>query len=113
MSSSREHLRAVLQLALTPGVGPKTYQSLIESFGSAEAAAAAAPSKLRQVPGVGPKLMRAIIETRATFDVDNALDLCASEQVAVLTIDGPEYPRPLREIHSPPAAMFVRGGIQA
>lgn len=109
--NSREHLTAVLQLALTPGVGPKTYRALIEYFGSAEAAAVAAPSQLRKVFGVGPKLMRAIIDTRANLDIDSELKACAEQQVAVVTVDSVGYPRPLREIHSPPTVLFVRGEL--
>jgi DNA processing protein len=101
-----------MQLALTPGVGPRTYQALIEHFGSAEAAAVAAPSELRKVAGVGPKLMRAIVEARANLDVEDELQNCRARLVEVITIDGERYPRPLRDIHTPPAVLFVRGEVQ-
>lgn len=109
--SSREHLAAVVQLALTPGVGPRTYQALIEHFGSAEAAAAGAPSELRKVSGVGPKLMRAIVDARTNLNVAGELQACADNHVSIISIDDDEYPRSLREIHSPPTVLFVRGEI--
>ncbi len=112
VASSHEHLTAVLRFALTPGVGPRTYQALVEYFGSAEVAAVAAPSELRKVSGVGPKMMRAIIEARTNLDIDSELKTCAERQVALLAVDDENYPRPLREIHSPPIMIFVRGELQ-
>lgn len=52
---------AMLALCLIHGVGPKTRRSLLEFFGTAEAALAASGEQLQQVPGVGPKLAKAIL----------------------------------------------------
>jgi len=111
-ATASDHVAAVLKLALTPGVGPRTYQALIEYFGSAEVAAVAAPSELRKVAGVGPKLMRAIVDARASLDVEEELRLCREQNVGVLTIDDESYPKTLREIHNPPSVLFVRGAWQ-
>jgi DNA processing protein len=104
-----DQLADVLRLALTPGVGPRTFQALVEYFGSPAAVAAAAPSELRKVPGIGPKLMRAIAEARTSLDVEAELKDCSDHRVAVLSRDDEGYPSPLREIHSPPIVLFVRG----
>lgn len=104
-------LRAILQLALTPGVGPRLYQALVEHFGSAAAAASAAPSELRSVAGVGQKLMRAIVETRQTLDVGAELRLCRECNVDILTSRHEQFPRLLGEIHGPPIALFLRGEL--
>lgn len=114
MSGSRdgnEHLESVLRLALTPGVGPRTYKSLLAYFGSAEAAIAAPASELRRVVGIGPKLMRAIVETRQTLDVETELKHCRDGGVTLLTESDDDYPRLLREIHDPPIVLFVRGEL--
>lgn len=108
---SSEHVAAILRLALIPGVGPRTYQALVEYFGSAEAAIVAAPSELRKVTGIGPKLMRAMIEARTGLDIESELRICREQQVQVLTVDHTQYPRGLREIHSPPIAIFLRGEL--
>ena len=44
-----------LRLSLVSGVGPRIRKALLERFGSARAALAAAPSELREVQGVGPE----------------------------------------------------------
>lgn len=109
VAQSPDHLAAVMRLALAPGVGPRTYQSLVEYFGSAEVAGSAAPSELRKVPGIGPKLMRAIVEARTNLDIDEELRHCQARQVGIVTVDDESYPRPLRDIHTPPAVLFLRG----
>jgi DNA processing protein len=106
-----EDLRHVLQLALVPGVGPRTRRALLERFGSSEAVLSAAPSELREVPRVGPKLARRIVNARSDVDVDEQLGLCRTYGIAVLTESQEEYPRLLREIHDPPSVLFVKGRL--
>jgi DNA processing protein len=106
-----EHLAAILQLSLIPGVGPRTYQSLVDHFGSPEQAVAAAPSEWRHVPGVGPKLVRAMVESRRTLDIAAELQLCHTAGVKLLVAGDESYPPLLREIHDPPALLYVRGEL--
>jgi predicted Rossmann fold nucleotide-binding protein DprA/Smf involved in DNA uptake len=62
---AQDELVDVLRLALVSGVGPRIRKSLLERFGSARAALAAAPSDLRSVYGVGPKLTHKITARHA------------------------------------------------
>ncbi len=103
-------LRAEVRLALTPGVGPRTRQLLVERFGDAESIFAAAPSDLRLVSGVGPKIANAIVAARE-IDVEAEIDVCRGNDIAILTQANPRYPRSLREIPDPPGVLFVRGEI--
>ncbi|MBW3598031.1 MAG: DNA-processing protein DprA [Planctomycetes bacterium] len=104
-----ERLRATLLLALTPGVGPRTRQTLLERFGSPEAVFAAAPSQLRETPGVGAKLCHRLIAARDEIDVEGELALCRSKNISLVTLDDDGYPRALKEIPDPPGLLFVRG----
>jgi DNA processing protein len=106
-----ERLAAILQLTLTPGVGPRIYQLLVEHFGSPEQAAKSAPSELRKVPGLGPKLVRAMVAARQTLDIPGELQLCRTAGLKLLVATDAEYPRLLREIHDPPAVLYVRGEL--
>jgi DNA processing protein len=108
---TREALQSTLQLALIPGVGPRTRQALLARFGSSEAVLRAAPSELRTVPGVGPKLAEKIVTARDQVDVDAELELCRMHGVAIVTESDERYPRLLREIHDPPAVLFVKGNL--
>ncbi len=102
---------AELLLALTPGIGPRLRQSLLEHFGSAAAACAASASELCDVEGIGHKLSRSIIEARRQIDVQAELAHCRASGVVVVAESGDEYPAVLRKIPDPPGVLFVRGQI--
>lgn len=106
-------LVAEIRLALIPGVGPAIRRALLDRFGSAEAALAAAPSQLRQAPGVGAKLMQKIIDAEQAVDAEAELRLCAEQGVTILSDEDPAYPRLLREIYNPPGILFVHGELKS
>lgn len=108
-----ERLLAVMRMALTPGVGPRTYQALLERFGEPEGIDRATLAELRTVPGVGPKMARAILEARQTVDAAEELRNCRERSVHAYGWEDPAYPRPLLNIHSPPIVLFVRGELLA
>ena len=105
-------LVANLRLALVPGVGPVTRQALLERFGSSEAVLAAAPSQLREVPGVGATLARKIVAANDEIDAEQELGLCREHGITIVVDTDPAYPRLLREIHNPPAFLFVHGDLK-
>jgi DNA processing protein len=107
-SPSDAHIR----LALTPGVGPKMYRTLVERFGSAAQVFAAAPSILRDVPGVGPKLARAIVAAEHDPTISDKLERWQNNGVQLLLPDQPTYPPSLLEIPDPPNLLFMRGQYQ-
>jgi len=98
-----------LRLSLTPGIGPRTRQSLIEHFGSATAALAAAPSALREVAGVGPKLTRALLDARDAHDIGRVVQTCREREVRLFSPSRPGYPAPLVNTPDPPGILYVRG----
>ncbi len=102
-------LRATLMLCLTPGVGPRTRQALLERFADAEAILSASADQLRQVPGVGPEISARILSARQQIDVDKELRLCERSGVDIITQADPRYPRLLHEIPDPPGVLFWRG----
>jgi DNA processing protein len=110
-SLADESIQAAIRLALIPGIGPAARRSLLERFETSEAILAAAPSQLRTVPGIGPKLTRAIVSAGDTVDVGAVLRVCAQHRISIVTDTDPTYPRLLREIHDPPALLFVHGRI--
>jgi len=107
----REELTNALRLSLVSGVGPRIRRALLDRFGSPEAVLGAAPSEVRDVPGVGPKLTRKIAAAHEEIDSDAEIELCRKRDVAILAEADEAYPRLLREIHDPPAVLFVRGSL--
>jgi DNA processing protein len=109
--TSDDTLADAVRLSMISGVGPRLRKALLESFGTASAVLAAAPSDLRRVPGIGAELTRRIAMARNEIDVQAALDLCAAENIGILTEGDSAYPPVLREIHDPPGVLYVRGAI--
>jgi DNA processing protein len=109
---SHEELVDTLRLSLISGVGPRIRKALLERFGSAKAALAAAPSELREVYGVGPKLVHKIAGADHEIDVEAEIALCREHGIDILTEAHATYPRALREIHDPPGVLFVRGELR-
>ncbi|MEX2113923.1 MAG: DNA-processing protein DprA [Pirellulales bacterium] len=109
--STDDSLADAVRLSMISGIGPLLRKALLENFGTATAVLAAAPSDLRRVPGIGAELTRRIAVARQEIDVQGELDLCAAENIGILTEGDPSYPRVLREIHDPPGILFVRGAI--
>ena len=109
---SQDDLVDTLRLCLISGVGPRIRKALLERFGSARAALAAAPSELRAVQGVGPKLTHQIAGADHEIDVEAEIALCREHGIDILTENAAVYPRILREIHDPPGVLFVRGTLK-
>ncbi|MEM6332687.1 MAG: DNA-processing protein DprA [Planctomycetota bacterium] len=109
--------RAWLALVLTPGIGATLAGRLAERFGSAAAALDAPATALSEVRGISRnragELHRAM---RAAYDekVPRELEAVAAEaDVALLSLDDADYPRPLRLIPDPPPLLWVRGALRA
>jgi DNA processing protein len=112
MTNHDAELIDTVRLALVDGVGPRIRGRLLDRFGTPAAVLAAAPSDLREVEGVGPKLCERIIRAAAEIDAEGQIDFCRGHGIAILTEAYAEYPRALREIHDPPALLFVRGTLK-
>lgn len=106
---SQSQLRDLLQLALLPGVGPRTLQVLLAQFGQPATCLAAPTDELRQVPGVGPKLAHAIAHADLHLDADRLIADCRSQGIDILTPHSASYPRPLLQLVDAPPVLFARG----
>ncbi len=111
-ADAEAQLKHVLRLALVSGVGPRIRHALLDRFGTAADVFAAPEASLRETPGVGTKLARAISAAPDEINVQQLIDQCHADQVAIVTQQSPDYPRPLQEIHDPPGVLFSRGTLQ-
>ncbi len=105
-------LEETLRLAMISGVGPRLRQALLERFGSPEAVFAASIAELKSTPGIGGKLAERIAASRDEVDVPALLALARRHQIDIVAQDHAEFPRLLKEIPDPPAALFVRGAFR-
>lgn len=102
---------ALLRLNMTKGIGIRTYKTLQERFGSAEAILEASRAELESVPGIGPKLTNAIVEESRTIDIGAEIDLAKEKGVQILPYTSEQYPKHLKAIYDPPLVLYVRGDI--
>ena len=101
----------VLRLNLVPGLGPRTYQSLLERFGSPRGILAASVSQLQDAAHVGPKLAMSLI-THGT--VEEAMSELAKVRAAGVTLvvrGSSTYPAALSRIPDPPTVIYCRGTL--
>jgi len=87
---------------MTRGIGSKTYQALIERFGSSEAILNAPREELEAVQGIGPKLATAVIETSRNIDIASEINLAKEKNVQIIPHTSDQYPKHLKAIYDPP-----------
>ncbi len=102
---------ALLRLHMTRGLGTKTYETLIERFGSSEAILNAPRAELESLSGIGPKLATAIIETSRTIDIASEISLAKEKNVQIIPYTSDQYPKHLKAIYDPPLVLYVKGEI--
>jgi DNA processing protein len=100
---------AWITLALTPGIGPQRFQSLIGAFGSPDGAQAAPFALLCTVPGISRASATAVKEGAVGRLGAKALEGLAPLGARVILPPDPEYPALLREIPDPPMVLFAWG----
>ena len=106
----RSEARNWLALCLVRGLGPVGWLRLHHEFGGPDAILGASVSSLRQA-GAGDKVASAIASFNEWDRVDQGLDLLDGLDARMVSIDEPEYPEALRQMHDPPPVLFVRGKL--
>ncbi len=99
-----------LRLHLTPGLGRRGLVRLIAAFGSPATALAATPGAWQERAGI-----RAAVAQQRPSATDpllqqaaDALEGCGAR---IVSLWDPAYPAPLRQIHDPPALLYLRGTL--
>ena len=104
-------VHASLCLSMTPGVGPKSFRTLVESLDGAVNVLQTAPSVLREIPGIGPKLASAIAAASTSVDIRDELQRCHDHKIQLMGIQHPDYPVRLQEIEDRPSTLYCRGQL--
>ena len=96
--------RAWLRLIRSENVGPSTFRSLVNHFGSASAALDALPELARRGGA------RARIRVASEDDIAREWAAAESNGARFVALGEPGYPRYLRSIEGPPPILAIRGG---
>src|SRR5947209_19177063 len=103
---------ACIALNMLPTVGPVRLRKLLQIFKEPENILAAKPDQLRQVEGIGTDVADQISNWESIVALPAELKRVKEFGATVITQRSPSYPKPLRDIHAPPLALSVWGGIQ-
>ena len=109
-SQSEQEVRAWLILVHTPGIGAITASQLLERFGSVQAVVAASREQLMQC-GIKKRALD-YLSSPDDMQLERAMQWLAGPDHHLLTLDNPRYPILLKEIDSPPLALFVHGCLE-
>ncbi len=90
------------------GIGAVRFQTLLDYFGSAEAAWNA-PADAWQATGLGQKTIDNFIQVRGQISLDLIWENILKHDIQVLTWEDEHYPRRLKEINQPPPVLYLRG----
>ena len=103
-------LASWLQLALTPGLGPATFQRLLRQFGLPQAIL---QKKRAELAGfTTPAIIAALDSESVAQAVARSLAWAHQPGHSVVTLADEAYPRPLLEISDPPALLYARGRVE-
>lgn len=96
-------LLASLRLIRSQNIGPKTFFSLIQKFGSADKA-------LENIPEILAKSKRKITIC-SEADAQKEIDETKKLGISILAFDDDNYPDLLRQIYDPAPILFYRGNL--
>ena len=103
-------LASWLQLALTPGIGPATFQRLLRQFGLPQAILERKRSEFASFST--PAAIAALDSPAVAQAVARSLAWAEQPGHWIVTLADETYPRPLLEIADPPALLYAQGRIE-
>ena len=101
----------VLRLNLVPGIGPRTYQLLLERFESPAGILNASISQLQEVPNVGPKLAMSLVTHGTEQAAREELARARAAGASMIVRHATGYPPALERIPDPPTVLYCQGTL--
>ncbi len=106
-AGSENSLDHWLTLLHTTGVGPGTFHTLLETFGSVEAALNAGASQLSGL-AIKTETLSAL-RSKEKPDIAADLNWCAENDHHIITLFDERYPAQLKDLPDAPPLLYVRG----
>jgi len=110
LEAERELLN-IIRLNLVPGLGPRTFQLLLEHFGTPTGILQATVSQLQQVQNVGPKLAMSVVTHGTEQAAREEFRRICDARVSLFVRDQEGYPASLGRIPDPPTLLYCRGTL--
>ena len=96
---------------LIPQIGPLRFKKLCSYFNSLEKAWQASMDEFRKA-GLEEKVINVILEERNKINVEKEVEKLARENIEIVILSDENYPTLLKEIHQPPALLYVKGELK-
>jgi DNA processing protein len=96
--------------SLVPSLGPVRFGQLEKYFGSLENAWAADAGELAN-SGIGNKSVASITALRHKISLEAEMEKLERYGISAFTVHDTGYPARLKEIHDPPAVLYIQGEI--
>jgi DNA processing protein len=93
---------------MVKGIGAVRFKTLLDAFGTAQAAWNASPEALAD-SGLSRKIIESFQRVHKSVSLETVWERIQSLGVQVLTWDDEGYPRHLKEIDQPPPILYIRG----
>ena len=109
--TKHNELESWISLTRVPGVGPKTFQTLLLEFDSPLDALNASISSLKNA-GVSDKVAKLIVDSKNNQSQSILADtewLNAADDHHIITLNSKEYPPLLKQISNPPPLLYIHG----
>lgn len=90
------------------GVGSQKIRKLIAFFGSAEKAWKASSQELFK-SGIEEKIANNILTERGKINPDKEWEKMKKEDISMISVEDPAYPKLLKEIPNPPYSLYLKG----
>ena len=103
-------LKYLVALHRIPGLGPMRFKLLEARFGDASLAWRAGPSDLAAA-GLDRRIVQEVVAARSEIDPDTEMERLERSGVKPLPLRSADYPALLKEIHDPPAVIYVKGAL--
>lgn len=99
-----------IALSAVRGIGPARFATLLDYFGSAEAAWGAQPTELVRA-NLDKRTLESLLATRQSLKPDQLWSQVERSGVTCVTWTDPRYPQWLQEIGSAPPVLYVDGTL--
>ncbi|HKX33553.1 MAG TPA: DNA-processing protein DprA [Blastocatellia bacterium] len=100
-----------IALNMIRGIGPRTANQLIQRFGTPAQVFAASRLDLEHA-GMKPESIQELHDSEILEKANGEIERLERLGASVITLEDPDYPALLREIHDPPIALYVRGNLK-
>ncbi len=99
-----------LGFSLVNGIGPKTFNLLLNYFKTAQNAWNSSSSELKKA-SLGDKIIQKFLFQKEKLNIEDYLKKLKNNKVSFIALCDKDYPKLLKEIENPPIVLYIKGDI--